>query len=109
VASIKRRHIEAALVKKGMIATRDQHHVMFRKWVEIPVEGLTRKRVLLTTRLSHGSGEVGDFLAEKMGKQCALQLKEFWSLVDCTLDADHWDAVVRTRCPDGSNPLTAFR
>lgn len=88
--------VEAALVKKGM--TRDEnHHHMFRK----TIDGVTH----LVTRTSHGSREIGDVLAGKMGKQLCLQLGEFWKLVDCPLDEAEWDRLVAERCPDGRNPF----
>ena len=39
------------------------------------------------------------------GKPVALQLREFWSLVECPLDEEEWEAKVRERCVDGRNPF----
>lgn len=88
--------VEQALLAKGM--ERDEsHHTMFRK----SIEGVTH----LVTRISHGSSEINDSLAKLMGNQLCLQLKEFWQLVDCPLDEQEWDRLVRERCADGRNPF----
>lgn len=85
-----------ALVAKGMVRDENHHH-MFRK----TVDGVTT----LVTRISHGSKEIDDGLGKRMANQCALQLKEFWALVDCTLTGEAWDALVVERCGDGRNPF----
>jgi hypothetical protein len=69
---------------------------MYRK----TVQGVTT----LITRISHGSNEINDSLAKLMANQCCLQLREFWSLVDCSLSAEDWDNLVAERCRDG-NPF----
>lgn len=69
--------VEAALLSKGMTRHASHHH-MFRK----TLDGVTT----LVTRISHGSDPIDDGLAKLMGKQCCLQLKEFWELVDCPLE-----------------------
>jgi hypothetical protein len=74
----------------------DNHHHMYRK----TVQGVTT----LITRISHGSDEISDPLAKLMAKQCCLQLREFWSLVDCSLSAEQWDQLVAERCI-GGNPF----
>ena len=88
--------VEAALLAKGM--ERDEsHHHMFRK----TVEGATH----MVTRISHGSSDIGDDLGKRMANQCVLQLREFWDLVDCTLTAEAWDELARSRCTNGRNPF----
>lgn len=88
--------VGSALVKKGMVSD-ENHHTMYRK----SVDGVTT----LVTRISHGATTIGDELGKRMATQCCLQLREFWSLVDCTLSADEWDDLVRARCVDGRNPF----
>jgi hypothetical protein len=88
--------IEVALLAKGMERDENHHH-MFRK----TIDGVTH----LVTRTSHGMDEVGDSLAKLMARQCCLQLREFWSLVDCTLDEEGWNRLVRQRCAGGRNPF----
>lgn len=88
--------VEQALVAKGM--ERDEtHHSMFRK----TIKGVTH----LVTRVSHGAREIDDGLGKLMANQCCLQLREFWSLVDCPLSEEEWDALVVDRCADGRNPF----
>jgi hypothetical protein len=85
-----------ALMAKGM-APYDSHHHMFKKIVD--------GKTTLVTRLSHGSNEIRGNLVTLMAHQCALQVSEFWQLVECPLSAARWDELVRERCPDGRNPL----
>ena len=70
---------------------------MYRK----EIEGVAK----LVTRISHGTDEIGDTLGKLMGNQLCLQLKEFWQLVECPLDEEAWEALVRERCADGRNPF----
>jgi hypothetical protein len=93
----KARVVATALVAKGMTEDEGQHHRMYTKTVD--------GRIDLITRISHGSHEISRRLANAMAKQCALTLAEFWQLVDCPLDREQWDALVRQRCPDGRNPF----
>lgn len=90
------RKVAAALVAKGMSVDQN-HHTMYRK----SVDGVTT----LVTRISHGSTEIGDSLGKRMANQCALQLREFWDLVDCPMSESQWDALVRQRCAGGHNPF----
>lgn len=92
--------VREALQKKGMTPG-NSHHTMFVK----DVDGV----VHLVTRVSHSATDLDDHLLALMGHQCALQLKEFVKLVDCTLTESDWDELVRTRCPDGRNPFLPNR
>ncbi|WP_395659140.1 hypothetical protein [Nocardioides sp.] len=65
--------------------------------------------VTLVTRVSHGSDEIGNSLGKLMANQCALHLREFWDLVDCTLSESDWDDIVRERCVGGRNPFLGGR
>lgn len=89
--------VAAALEAKGMTLDASGHHLMFRK----TIDGV----VTLVTRISHSASEIPDGLGVMMGKQCALQLKEFWELVDCTLSEQDWDAKIKQRCPNGRNTM----
>jgi hypothetical protein len=44
-----------------------------------------------------------------MANQCALRLREFYELVDCTMIAEAWDDLVRERCVGGRNPFMPNR
>ena len=44
-------------------------------------------------------------LQDVVANQLCLQLSEFWRLVDCSLSELDWVAVVRRRCPNGTNPF----
>ncbi len=84
-----------ALLHKGMKPD-ENHHTMYRK----QIDGVTT----LVTRISHGATTIDNGLGRRMGAQCGLQLREFWDLVDCTLDEAGWDAIVRQRFIGGRNP-----
>lgn len=88
--------VAAALVAKGMKAD-ENHHTMYRK----TIDGVTQ----LVTRISHDSPPINDNLAKRMATQCCLQLREFWSLVDCPLSEAQWDAIIKERCANGRNPF----
>jgi hypothetical protein len=88
--------VARALEAKGMERTESHHH-MFRK----QFDGVTT----LVTRFSHGADQIDDHLGRLMGKQCCLQLKEFWQLIDCPLSEEQWDALVAERCEGGRNPF----
>ena len=92
--------VAAALLAKGMTAT-NSHHTMFK----MDVEGVTT----VVTRMSHANKPINDSLARLMGKQCYLQLREFWDLVDCPLSADDWVALIKDRIQDGRNPYMPHR
>ena len=88
--------VRQALLDKGMVQDQ-KHHEMYRK----TIEGVTH----LVTRISHNSKPINDTLGSLMAKQCCLQLKEFWRLVDCPLSEEQWDGLVRERCSGGRNPF----
>jgi hypothetical protein len=83
------------------MARDESHHHMYRK----DLEGVTT----LVTRVSHSAREIDDGLGKLMARQCCLRLREFWELVDCPLDQDGWDALVRERCQGGRNPFLPGR
>lgn len=88
--------VERALLNKGMERDENHHH-MFRK----TLEGVTH----LVTRISHGSKEIDDGLAELMANQLCLRRREFREMVECSLSEEDWDALVRERCAGGRNPF----
>jgi hypothetical protein len=95
----KANRVAQALEAKGM--ERDEkHHHMFRK----EIAGVTE----LVTRMSHNAPEINDHLGGLMAKQCCLQLREFWELVDCPLSEEEWDQLVTDRCVGGRNPFLGF-
>jgi hypothetical protein len=91
------RVVRQALQDKGMIPDEGDHE-FFRK--NIP--GVNH----LVTKISHSGKDIGDAKATRMANQLCLHLREFWSLVDCPLSEEDWEAIVRQRCPNGTNPLT---
>lgn len=81
------RVVRKALVDKGMTADSTTHHVLLRK----KLEGVTT----VITKISHSHSEVGDTMAGLMARQCRLTQSQFWQLIDCTLDEDGWNALIR--------------
>lgn len=90
------RAVAKSLQEKGM-QPHPSHHWMYRR----KVDGV----MMLVTRISHGSHEIGRENAHKMANQCALMLDEFVRLIDCTLTKDEWEELIRERCADGRNPF----
>jgi hypothetical protein len=80
-----------------MVRYEGRHHHMLKK----EVDGITT----LITRTSRDDREINDTLATLMARQCCLQLREFWQLVDCPLSQEDWDRLVRERCANGRNPF----
>jgi len=81
--------VKAALKAKGMVSA-NSHHTMFR----MDVDGV----LAVVTRVSHSSrNEINDSLASKMARQCKLNLKQFWDLVDCPLSAAEWQDLIRLK------------
>src|SRR5262249_37729817 len=89
--------LSVACTKAGLREGGSFLTLMYRK----TLEGVTH----LVTRISHGSGEIDNYLGKLMANQLCLQLAEFWRLVDCALTEDQWDALVRERCAGGRNPF----
>jgi hypothetical protein len=84
------------LIAKGMVKDENHHHMLRKK-----LDGVTT----LVTRVSHGAREIDEHNGKLMANQCALQLREFWDLVDCPLSEADWDAKVAERCSGGRNPF----
>lgn len=95
--SVKAQVVADALIAKGMVPSEGAHHHMFTK----AMDGVTT----LITRMSRDDRDINDHLAGLMARQCALQLREFWRLVDCPLSERQWERLVRERCVDGRNPF----
>jgi hypothetical protein len=89
--------VRDALIAKGMVPYESSHHHMFTK----TINGVTT----LITRMSRDNRQINDRLAKLMANQCCLQLREFWSLVECPLSQDKWEDKVRERCSGGRNPF----
>jgi hypothetical protein len=89
--------VHDALTRKGMVADDGTHHVMLK----LTVDG----HATAVTRISHGTREIDEGLGKLMARQCYLQLREFWDLVDCPMSAEAWVAKVKERAQGGRNPF----
>lgn len=73
------RTVAAALSNKGF-ASRENHHTYFH----LVVAG---KKIIVSTKISHGETEIGDPLLASMARQVHLSKKQFLELVDCPMTA----------------------
>jgi len=94
------RAIESGLRAKGL-ESYENHHQMWHK----SIDGVTH----IVTRISHRRGEVSDKEARLMARQCVLQLREFWRLIDCSLSEEQWHDLVKQRVVDGRNPFVTIQ
>jgi predicted RNA binding protein YcfA (HicA-like mRNA interferase family) len=87
--SLERDDVEASLAKKGFAKETNKDHRYFRLLHGGRVTGIY-------TKTSHGSGHktLSDGLVSRMAKQLNLQTKEFVQLVDCSLSAEDYLALL---------------
>lgn len=77
------------LLKKGFVRAvnkGDDH-----KWIELVHEG----KVILHTKISHGSNELNDYLIKQMYTQCKLEKKAFIQLASCTLSGPKYIEILK--------------
>jgi len=85
----KQAEIEKSLQKKGfMLDTRGDHRFLFYK----SMDGKTSP---IRTKTSHGAKEIGNSLLGQMAKQCGLSLPQFSELVDCRLNQENYENILR--------------
>jgi len=87
-----RRTVEASLLAKGF-ELEDRHH---RYFIYHASDGT---RTSVKTKTSHGSSSktLGDPLLVQMAKQCGVTKPQFLDLVDCPLDRDAYEQLLRER------------
>ncbi len=84
----KARDVESALLRKGFKKTINDHY--FFTYVT-----LDRKVSNITTKISLGEREIHSPLISKMAKDCKLTKDAFLNLVDCPLDQEHYDDILK--------------
>ncbi len=83
--------VERALRLKGFEA-RETHH---RYFIYVTTQG---ERTSITTKTSHGGRrDLSDPLLSQMARQCKLNRAQFLELVDCPLDRDAYEAILRSQ------------
>lgn len=84
-----KRLVEAALVKKGFqLRTGDHNYFIYI--------GLDGKKSLARTKTSFGRGfDIDDWLLSQMARQCGLTRQNFLRLIDCPLDREGLEHLLR--------------
>jgi hypothetical protein len=87
--SLKRDDVESSLARKGFTEEAGKDHRYFRLLHQGKDTGIY-------TKTSRGTGykALGDGLVSSMAKQLKLQTKEFVQLVDCSLSAEDYLALL---------------
>jgi hypothetical protein len=84
-----KRDIEAGLTRKGF-KRREGDHSYF------VYESLDGKKTMASTKVSHGRGfDVADNLLSLMAKQCGINKAQFLKLVECPLQRDDYEVLLR--------------
>jgi hypothetical protein len=88
----KKSKVESALKSKGFKQTEGDHH-----WfVYVTIEG---KKTAIKTKTSHTQKmkDISDSLLSLMAKQCHLSKDQFLNLVDCPLDQEEYEKILRNK------------
>ncbi len=85
-----KRKVESSLQKKGFVREPERKHVFF---VYCTLEG---KRTSVSTHTSHGSVKsLSVSLLGDMASQCQLDKQDFLDLVDCPMDREKYEKILR--------------
>jgi hypothetical protein len=86
-----KREVETALRRKGFQPTSGDHTYFY-------LHTQDGKRTPIFTKTSHGSKpkDLDDYLLGQMAKQCRLSRKDFLRLIDCPLDRNAYEDLLRT-------------
>ena len=84
---MKTRDIRRALTTKGFRETRSGDHCYFYFYAGA-------RKTSVYTKFSHNSADVGDALLAQMSRQVRRRRHEFDNLVDCTLTAQQYLAIL---------------
>ena len=83
-----RRDMESGLTFKGFQQTEGDHHF----FVYYTADGLKSP---VRTKTSHGMHEIPDNLLGQMARQCRLTRAQFLQLVDCSMDRETYEQLLR--------------
>jgi hypothetical protein len=86
----KKSKVESALKNKGFEPTEGDHHF----FVYITLEG---KKTAVRTKTSHTPKmkDISDNLLAQMAKQCRLSKNDFSRLLDCPLDREAYENILK--------------
>jgi len=83
---LKHRDIQSALQRKGF-EVEERHHRFF------VYRFISGSRSVIRTKMSQGAGrqDIGDKLIASMAKQLRLSRKDFFRLVDCSMQQEEYE------------------
>jgi len=85
----KKRDVRSALEKKGFSAREGHHHYFC-------YHDLKGARTKVFTKISHSSkNDLDDNLLGRMARQCKLPRADFDRLIECPMDHDEYDTILR--------------
>ncbi len=77
MVTLKTRTVLTGLQKKGFVQAEGNHTFL--------IFCMKGKKTSVRTKVSHGGGEIDDYLINKMSMQLKLEKKQFLDLVNCPL------------------------
>jgi len=89
VAVIKTRDVDRALVGKLGFEKTETHHHVYRLWLD--------GKLVARTYISHGERELSPFHVTQMAKQMRLRGDEFLDAINCPLDREAYQDILRER------------
>jgi hypothetical protein len=86
----KKSRVESGLKDKGFEQTEGDHHFFVYKTIE-------GKKTSVRTKTSHTPKmkDIPDNLLSQMAKQCKLSKNDFFRLIDCPMDRDDYEAILK--------------
>lgn len=86
----KKSKVESGLKDKGFEQTEGDHHF----FVYVTTEG---KKTAVRTKTSHTPKmkDIPDNLLSQMARQCKLSKNDFFRLLDCPLDREKYEAILK--------------
>jgi len=90
--AIDKKKVESALLSKGFeLSNRDHHYFTYHS--------LDGKKSLSKTKTSHSPKEksLGAARVGQMAKQCGLNAAEFADLIECPMDRDAYERLLKER------------
>jgi hypothetical protein len=89
MAVLRTRDVERALVGKLGFQKGEDHHHIYRLWLE--------GRLVARTYISHGGRELSPYHVSHMARQMHLKAGEFADVVNCPLSREDYHRILRER------------
>lgn len=88
---LQKSKVESALKKKGFEQGEGDHHY----FVYLTLDG---KKTTIKTKTSHSKKKnLDSYLVAQMAKQCQLDKTQFLRLVDCPLDRESYEEILKDK------------